>query len=989
VKPAERSAPLGVTGRADLLRALAVADRDHLALDVDASSWFGYVRLAEPSPREVEMEAFSAPRIPALAAPSPEHRLPLRLPFMHLIVERVPRERPEAKPESQDEAARAGPIEEKDARAPSAVRLIRYEDLVPEARLLPALRRSLGATRVGPLDLERLTHSLAARALPRHLPRRALRRWHPELVVLLDFCPRLWPYREDMHRLAERLLRHCGRSGVSLRIINHGPWGPWSDWVAHQDKAASAEPPERPWVMPRAGTPVLIASDLGLLLGQGSGPARAWVEFTRALVRAEVRPLALAPLGAKLLDAGLSVPIQRWSPDAPARPGRALGPARPNPDGLDDLLAMVAATRRVDPPLLRAMRRLNPRAPLDAGLEGALWCHPDVDAGFAVSIRPEAQEVHLRRFTERLPELHAALNALRTRHHAHFRAVLNHEENLLWTADPVAAKAGREFMSRLAATLEEPGSLRFASAWWAVAKGIVQRAGNAMGARHSEVLTPLAAALRRVEGDKAMVPGWVDPAKLASLLTDRQGAVSAWLVQDAASRTLVLQAEPAGARQNALGEALVLDAGGARVRLREGVAMRWLSARNLPQALTSLGEPTPVLIETATEAITVAPVGRPRGALGWRCGRDGIAVESPSLGPYTMRWSGDALRSAPLAGAVPTAWALEGEVPVPLMAPISEGAVRFGIDTPFGVYADLTVTTRHGSATQRLRWIEPGSFLMGSPEGEPERYADEGPRHTVTLTHGFWLADSACTQALWRAVMESNPSRFTGDERRPVEQVSWHDVQRFLRELEALLPGCEAALPTEAEWEYACRAGSDTPFSFGAQITPEQVNYDGNYPYAGKAGRQAERGGAKGLYRATTVPVKSLPPNAWGLYEMHGNVWEWCADGMREYTAEAARDPVGPVGEGAGRVFRGGSWIVFAREARSAVRVAFLPGNSADLQGFRLCLGSIEPGQGGPGGPAGSSRGAHPEGPNPPRDEAGLARAKRLMADWLRPKKKR
>jgi formylglycine-generating enzyme required for sulfatase activity len=281
-------------------------------------------------------------------------------------------------------------------------------------------------------------------------------------------------------------------------------------------------------------------------------------------------------------------------------------------------------------------------------------------------------------------------------------------------------------------------------------------------------------------------------------------------------------------------------------------------------------------------------------------------------------------------------------------------------DDAYGLWAEFELGSggEAGPVAQRLRWIEPGSFLMGSPEDEPERDSDEGPRHAVTLTRGYWLADSACTQALWRTVLGSDPSRFTGDEQplarpdgqlRPVERVSWDEVQRFLRALETMLPGCEAALPTEAEWEYACRAGSDTSFSFGAQITPEQVNYHGEYPYAG---------GEKGLHRGETVPVKSLPPNAWGLYEMHGNVWEWCADGIREYTAEAVRDPVGPVGEGADRVVRGGSWRIDARGARSADRVALQPGFAGLNQGFRLCLRSIEPGQvqGGPGGPA--ARGA-------------------------------
>jgi formylglycine-generating enzyme required for sulfatase activity len=239
-------------------------------------------------------------------------------------------------------------------------------------------------------------------------------------------------------------------------------------------------------------------------------------------------------------------------------------------------------------------------------------------------------------------------------------------------------------------------------------------------------------------------------------------------------------------------------------------------------------------------------------------------------------------------------------------------------------YADLEIK----GVTQRFRWIAPGAFLMGSPEDEPERYSNE-TQHRVTLTQGYWLADSTCTQALWRAVMGSNPSRFQDDEQNPVEQVSWNDVQQFIDKLNGLIPNLNARLPTEAQWEYACRAGTTTPFSFGKNITPEQVNYDGNYPYAG---------GKAGLYREKTVPVKSLPPNPWGLYEMHGNVWEWCNDWFGDYPSAPVIDPVG-LSTGVYRVLRGGSWSLNGRRVRSAYRDRDEPVNCYYDIGFRLSLG--------------------------------------------------
>jgi sulfatase modifying factor 1 len=251
-------------------------------------------------------------------------------------------------------------------------------------------------------------------------------------------------------------------------------------------------------------------------------------------------------------------------------------------------------------------------------------------------------------------------------------------------------------------------------------------------------------------------------------------------------------------------------------------------------------------------------------------------------------------------------------------------------DDAYGLWIDVDLA----GVVQRFRWIEPGEFRMGSPTAEPEREEREGPRHRVRLTTGFWLADTACTQALWLAVMGGeNPGGFQEDARNPVESVSWDDLSGasgFLQRVASLAPGVVVELPTEAEWEYACRAGSETPFNLGATIGPEQANYDGNHPYAG---------GRKGENRQKTVPVKSFAPNDWGLYEMHGNVWEWCADGPRDYSDETVEDPRGPEGSAA-RVVRGGSWFYEAGWLRSAFRFGRHRGFRDDDRGFRFALRS-------------------------------------------------
>ncbi len=267
----------------------------------------------------------------------------------------------------------------------------------------------------------------------------------------------------------------------------------------------------------------------------------------------------------------------------------------------------------------------------------------------------------------------------------------------------------------------------------------------------------------------------------------------------------------------------------------------------------------------------------------------------------------------------------------PLRQALAEGhppdwASGWGEDR-HGVFVEFTL----GEVTQRLRWIPAGWFMMGSPEDEPERDEDEGPQHEVIFKQGFWLFDTACTQALWQAVMGENPSHFKGERNLPVERVSWNDVQTFLSRINERIPGLELTLPSEAQWEYACRAETTTPFSFGDNITPKQVNYDGNLPYIG---------GAKGEYREKTVPVATLPSNPWGFYEMHGNVWEWCADEWHDSYQGAPNDDRAWMTaesrpDGVRRVVRGGSWNDNARNARSAFRYWGPPDVRYDALGFR------------------------------------------------------
>jgi formylglycine-generating enzyme required for sulfatase activity len=226
--------------------------------------------------------------------------------------------------------------------------------------------------------------------------------------------------------------------------------------------------------------------------------------------------------------------------------------------------------------------------------------------------------------------------------------------------------------------------------------------------------------------------------------------------------------------------------------------------------------------------------------------------------------------------------------------------------------------------------VPAGRFVMGSPAGEAGRGTDEVP-HEVTLSRSFLLGAHEITQREWREVMSTSPSHFHGCEKCPVERVSYDDVQDFLRRVNARGGGLRFRLPTEAEWEYACRAGTKTPFSTGGNLTTAEANYNGNFPYPGFP---------KGIYRVRTTPAGAFAPNAWGLYDMEGNVWEWVSDWYGPYPQTAVTDPRGAPG-GEKRVIRGGSWYFDANSARCALRYTHRPQDLGFSLGFRVAADRV------------------------------------------------
>lgn len=883
-----------IVSRADLMRILAAVGTEGLNA---AARGHGYEKEPPPLP---EPKAPAAPvAAPTETRDAVSSEIPLGpIPFWQprTIVfhsEEETETRVLQAAEAAEAAEVAGAWRGGDGEAPSSPLLS------PWRRLGPLLQSALTVDRCGRrVDLPRLVRRLAeGRQIPR-LPRLRRRGWVP-VEVIVDRPLRLAPFWSDQAAVVQELERVLGREAVTVHRLANGP---------------ESEPDEQIWQRSRGHASVLALTDLGWYAGEDE--RSAWQRMSRRLQAAGRRPVALAP-----------VPRSRWTPEL-ASAWRAIPWERPAPGSAPDdattraarverLLVLLAPTMRIERGLLRTIRWIVPRVEADVGVEADLWAARVLGDMFPRYRVIEAAAVAglRRRFVADVPveDKKRVIAALRAWHwhrdllpEAWHLEVLGLEKTL---GSPAAREAGiaaneseraEAFMGWLFQDLERDGddeeTAETLRRWCSFIREQAPRALWDPSTRAGEALQKIAFRVGVVDVPNA------DP-RLQALVSDepppKPREVLMWQVTDAVMA----------------GQDAPLDNGS-------------------PLAIIAAARPS----------VTLASAILPEDTLD--LSRPGERLAAPPRGPIELRTDRSTLRLEPLTRP---AWAR-----------------AIGRDR-FGLWAELFFK----GVPYRMRWIPPGRFIMGSPQDEPGRDDDEN-QHPVVITRGYWLGETPVTQALWQAVTGENPSHFQTPDR-PVEQVSWDDCQlklitRLIREFPSER-GEGFRLPTEAEWEHACRAGTTTATYAG----PIEILGANNAPmldaiawYGGNSGEKFDlRDGIDSSdwpdkqhphSEAGTRRVRGKLPNQWGLYDMLGNVWEWCSDWLsRSDSSATQQDPTGPA-SGGYRVVRGGSWDDRARFVRAAYRNAADPGRRDSCLGLRLARGQ---------GPAGA---VGPEGPESGRD---------------------
>ncbi len=858
-------------GRADLVDILEQCGREGLERLAPA---LGFKPRPEKTQKKKTTGTGGSQDVPDIA-PAPEERQPqLAFTCVTSYTPRKPDTKASTRPRWFNEA---GSLKQEDYLPDTSQKPPPRLPLAPWTRLWPFLHAAVGTMRRSrEPDLQKIIDRAARGAVLRRIPWQRRNGWAAVCHILVDFDLHLLPYRQDFVLLCEQLQKLRGRSGFRVYVFEQGVN---SECISWRDK----DSPASPYPIPEPGTPVLILSDLGCLDDHGKRRGD-WLSFGRRLRRAGLTPIALMPCPPRLWTRELNSLFYPVCWDGNRHfPSRFNGAApvvsdtgdtvRKNDQAVKRLLALLSPAIRIEPRLLRAVRTMLPANEYDVGCEAEVWNHDDVGRSPCFCYLSGQQAVQsyrdaFRSECSRDKQLGQRVAAQINAHHAHLHPGVRVEEGYI-LADLANQPLDRSepFMRRMVNTLHHGGSelMRDWLAW--------------LGDRqHREIWNhqPLAAAWVKVhekELNRIQQPPGLDLTSVAWVLAANSHPRQINILQHG-TRLLVdfLPPGPQAEQQD------------------------W-NDRGSP--LTTLTVTTPVL--------QWQPAGSHNGLHSLSledAGQDGLLLaQKQGINIITDH------EQITVDLITRPAW-----------------ASAMGRDQ-YGLWAEFAVQGKKGTVVQRMRWIPPGRFLMGSPVDEPERFNDE-QQHEVMIRQGFWLADTTCTQELWQAVMHDNPSRFKG-EQRPVENVSWDDCRDFIKRLNRSRPGLELRLPSEAEWEYGCRAGTTTPFWFGENIDPGLVNYAGTSPY---------NDGRKGEYRWETVKVKELPCNGWGLFQMHGNVDEWVEDDWHGDSSGAPTDGNAWVDSprGEDRVVRGGSWDVGVWWCHSTYRYSRLPSIRDDVRGLRL-----------------------------------------------------
>jgi len=835
--------------------------------------------------------------------------------------------------------------------------------VLPWPKLWPYLRGALGQWRqAGQVQVNAVIGSLATGRWPRRIPREPRLTWAPECHLILDQSPRLRPFAEDFETLHRMLEKMRGKPGMQVWLAEGIRPIRW------QKKDSSDV---QGWELPGAGTPVLVLGDLGQYL-KNEESLLFWHLLGQRLRSAGCIPMALVPCPRDLWDAELAQiwTMAAWDDHDRLPPSSPSGMARQSPQPIpsevaqekrEKLAHLLSPAVRVEPGLLRAARLCLEKADADVGSEFFFWNHPEVRSNpIAATLLPAARTKAQAKFTQF--ETATCFQFL--------RVLLSHHA---WLS-PAILMEERATVLRLLGKEDEDADLYFKrmsrdvtdsrdSLGLYVDRLTERQAPSSWKKMEALTIIWLQRHKQKVMQDQIEIPEGMDIEPFRWVL-GLEGQTLDWLLTWGGEQMHFVEGESVP-DQGPLRKGSLLGT----LTIQDGFLTYGPDAEGpMRGKLVQQGEvwdfPVDPFLKIRThdglwELTRLQLAERPFWMTALGCDRRGLYGElEGDKGLRKLYWLPPGpIQVADKEGKILGRWVLEqgtwmAEEQFPLFASRTfvqpEWCDGMGVDE-WGIYADLEINPRKSpfkfwansiksGITQRFRWIWPGTFWMGSPEDELGRFVPDKEeqqkyaetRHKVTLTQGFWLGQTTVSQALWQAVIGENPSYFKGEDL-PVEQVSWDVCKKFLGSLNAGREGLQLCLPSEAQWEYACRAGTETPFHFGTTITTDQVNYDGTLPLEGSP---------KGEDRNKTVPVHALPGNAWGLQQMHGNVWEWCQDNRAGYAAGNQVDPGGPF-SGSKRVLRGGSWIDGGRRCRSAFRNGSTPGDRYHYIGFRLARGQV------------------------------------------------